>query len=121
MKDQRINLTYTPCGDYLIPKILFSVAATENIGKYGRMRKKYLQEHRPGLYNRLVLTEKLQAHLLEIDQTAHERLVQMMPALAKTAGATEELKSTDPLQWVGLMNACKAQAEEVIMNELIYN
>ena len=121
MKDQRTNLTYTTCGDYLIPKILFSVAATENIGKYGRMRKKYLQEHRTGLYNRLLLSENLQAHLLEIDQTAHQRLEQMMPALAKAAGATEELKSTDPLQWVGLMNTCKAQAEEIIINELIYN
>ena len=102
-------------------QILFSVAATENIGKYGRMRKKYLQEHKPGLYNRLVLTEKLQAHLLEIDQTAHERLEHMIPALAKAAGATEMLKANDPMKWVGLMNTCKAQAEEIIMDELIYN
>ena len=121
MKDKRTNLIYTPCGDYLIPNILFSVAATENIGKYGRMRKKYLQEHRTGLYNRLLLSEKLQAHLLEIDQTAHQRLEHMIPALAKAAGATEELKSTDSLKWVGLMNTCKAQAEEIIMDELIYN
>ena len=121
MRDQRINLTYTPCGDYQIPNILFSVAATENIGKYGRMRKKYLQEHRSDLYNRLVLTEKLQTHLLEIEQTAHQRLEQMIPALATAAGATEELKSTDSLKWVRLMNTCKAQAEEVVINELIYN
>ena len=56
MKKQSANLTYTPCGDYLIPNIAISVAATENIGKYGRMRKKYLQESRPGLYSRLVLS-----------------------------------------------------------------
>ena len=121
MKDKRTTLIYTPCGDYLIPKILFSVAATENIGKYGRMRKRYLREHRQGLYNRLALTEKLQAHLFEIEQTAHQRLEQIIPALAKAAGATEELKSTDPMKWVGLMNVCKTQAEEIIMDELIYN
>ena len=121
MKKQSANLTYTPRGDYLIPDIAISVAATENIGKYGRMRKKYLQEYRPGLYSWLVLSEKLQAHLLEIDRTAHRRLEQMLPELAKKAGATEALKASDPMKWAGLMNTCKAQAEEVIMNELIYN
>ena len=121
MKKQSANLTYTPCGDYLIPDIAISVAATENIGKYGRMRKKYLQEHRPGLYSRLVLSEKLQAHLLEIDQAAHRRLEQMLPALATEAGATENLKASDPMKWVGLMNTCKAQAEEIILDELVYD
>nr|WP_325300824.1 TnpV protein [uncultured Dysosmobacter sp.] len=121
MKNQSTGLTYTPCGDYLVPNIAISVAATENIGKYGRMRKKYLQEYRPGLYSRLVLSEKLQAHLLEIDRTAHRRLEQMLPALAKKAGATETLKASDPMKWAGMMNTCKAQAEEIVMDELVYN
>ena len=85
------------------------------------MREKYLQEHRPGLYNRLVLSEKLQAHLLEIEDAARNRLETLLPKLAEVAGATEELKAADPLRWVGLMNTCKAQAEEVIFNELIYS
>jgi hypothetical protein len=85
------------------------------------MRQKYLQENRPGLYNRLLLSEKLQAHLLEIDEAANRRLEQMMPELAKQAGATEQLKASDPLKWVGLMNNCKAQAEEIILNELVFN
>lgn len=121
MKKHCSSLTYTASGDYFIPNIRLSVAASKNIGKYGHMRKKYLQEHRPGLYNRLLLSEKLQAHLLEIDRTAHRRLEVMLPELAKRAGATEELKSSNPLRWVGLMSTCKAQAEEVILSELIWD
>ena len=83
------------------------------------MRKAYLKEHRPLIYNQLLLTEKLYPHLLEIDETANSRLEQMMPQLAEAAGATEELKARDPMRWVGLMNTCKAQAEEILMAELI--
>ena len=83
------------------------------------MRKTYLKEHRPILYNQMLLSEKLYPHLLEIDETAQNRLEQMMPQLAKEAGATEELKANDPMKWVGLMNTCKAQAEEILMAELI--
>ncbi|MEY8574732.1 TnpV protein [Oscillospiraceae bacterium 21-37] len=115
------NLTYTRSGDYLIPDLKLSEQQPESLGKYGRMRKKYLQENRPGLYSRLLLSTTLQAHLLEIDQTAHRRLEQMLPALAQEAGATESLKASDPMKWVGLMNTCKAQAEEAILTELIYN
>ena len=61
------------------------------------------------------------SHLLEVEDRANEMLEQMMPSLAQTAGATKELKSRDPMAWVGLMNACKAQAEEIIFSELIYS
>lgn len=107
--------------NYEIPAIGFSEAATENLGKYGRMRKQYLQAHRPGLYNSLLLSGTLYTHLLEIDQTARKRLELMMPELAKEAGATNELKAHDPLRWTGLMNTCKAQAEESILNELVWS
>ena len=107
--------------DYEIPAIELSVTATENLGKYGRMRKQYLQGHKPGLYNRLLLSGTLHTHLLEIDQTARKRLELMMPEMAKAAGATKELKVHAPLRWVGLMNACKAQMEEVILSELIWD
>jgi hypothetical protein len=115
------NLSYQQNGDYLIPNLVLSQQPTQSIGKYGRMRQKYLQENRPGLYNRLLLSEKLQAHLLEIDEAANRRLEQMMPELAKEAGATEKLKASNQLKWVGLMNNCKAQAEEIILNELVFN
>ena len=65
------------------------------------------------------MSEKLYPHLIEIDETAQTRLEQMMPQLTKEAGATEELKTTDPMKWVGLMNTCKAQAEEILLAELI--
>ena len=115
------NLTYIQSGDYLIPDLRLSEQPMKPLGKYGRMRKTYLKEHRPILYNQMLLSEKLYPHLLEIDETANRRLEQMMPQLAEAAGATEALKAADPMKWTGLMNSCKAQAEEVVLSELIYN
>lgn len=85
------------------------------------MRLCYLKEHRKGLYTSLLLTEKLYPHLLEIDKTANERMDILMQQLMKAAGVTEELKAADQMKWVGLVNNCKAQAEEIILHELIYN
>ena len=115
------ELTYRKNGDYLIPDLSLDGQSQKPLGKYGRMRKKYLQEHRPVLWNQMILSETLYPHLREIDETASRRLEQMLPALAKEAGATEQLKAGDPMAWVGLMNTCKAQAEEVILTELIYS
>ena len=114
------ELTYTRSGDYWIPDLSLSQQETQPLGKYGRMRKKYLQEHRPVLWNSLILSEKLYPHLREIDETANSRLEKMMPGLMQSAGVTEALKASDPMKWVGLMNSLKAQAEEVILTELIY-
>lgn len=113
------NLTYTRNGDYLIPDLSLSEQPEKPLGKYGRMRKTYLKEHRPVLYSQLLLSEKLYPHLLETDETANRRLDQLMQALTLEAGATESLKASDPMKWVGLMNSCKAQAEELILAELI--
>ena len=77
------------------------------------MRQRYLKEHRPGLYSSLILGEK-------IDRAARERMDAMLPRMMEAAGVTEELKARDPMRWVGLMNTLKAQAEEVIFQELIY-
>lgn len=115
------NLTYTQVGDFLIPNLALPEQPNRDLGKYGRMRRTYLKEHRPGLFNRLSLNGTLFSHLLEIEDTANSRLEQMLPQLAKTAGATEQLKASNPMRWVGLMNTCKAQAEEIILSELIYN
>ena len=115
------SLTYTMNGDYQIPDLKLTEQPEKPLGKYGRMRKAYLKEHRPILYNQLLMSEKLYLHLLEIDETANSRLEQMMPRLAEAAGATEQLKASDPMRWVGLMNTCKAQAEEILMAELIHS
>ena len=114
------ELTYTRCGDYYIPDLKLSEQPEASIGKYGRMRQHYLKEHRPGLYSSLILSEKLYPHLLEIDRSARKRMDTMLPRMMKAAGVTEELKARDPMRWVGLMNTLKAQEEEVVLTELIY-
>ena len=114
------NLTYSRNGDYLIPDLTLGEQPNRDLGKYGRMRKKYLEEHRPVLWGTMAVDGTLFRHLLEIEDAANARLEQMMLSLAKAAGATEELKNSDPLRWTGLMNTCKAQAEEVILAELVY-
>ncbi len=114
------GLTYIRVGDYYIPNLALDPEPEKparDIDKYGRMRLTYLKQHRRKLYRELVDTGKLQAHLLDINDTANEWLDRMM--LAKAAGVTEELKARDQMAWVGLMNCCKAQVEEVIFAELI--
>ena len=113
------SLSYQKNGDYLIPNLTLGEQPQKPLGKYGRMRKAYLKKHRPILYNQFLMTGKLHPHLIEIDETAQRRLEQILPQLAMEAGATEELKARDPMKWVGLMNSSKAQAEEILMEELI--
>ena len=115
------ELTYTRCGDYYIPDLELSEQPEAAIGKYGRMRQRYLKEHRPGLYSSLILNEKLYPHLLEIDRAARERIDAMLPRMMEAAGVTEELKARDPMAWVGLMNTLKAQIDELILCELVYS
>ena len=113
------EITYTTVNGVQLPSL--SLPETQALGKYGRMRQRYLKEHRPVLWNSLLLTGRLYEHLNEIEETAQSRIDLMLPKLAEAAGATEELKATDPMRWTGLMNVCKAQAEEAVLNELIYN
>ena len=115
------GLTYTKVGDYYLPNLVLKEQPDTPIGRYGRMRLRYLKEHRKGLYTSLLLTEKLYPHLLEIDEAANERMDILMPHIMPAAGVTEELKADDPMKWVGPANNCKAQAEEIICPELIYN
>ena len=112
------ELTYSRCGDYYIPNLKLSEQPTP-IGKYGRMRRRYLKEHRPCLYSSLILSEKLYPHLLEIGRAAQEQMDTMLPRMMEAAGVTEELKARDPMRWVGLMNTLTAQIEEILINELI--
>ena len=113
------EITYRTVNGVQIPNL--SLPETEPIGRYGRMRQRYLKEHRPVLWNHLVLNGTLYEHLHEIEQAAQNRIDLMLPKLAEATGATEALKAADPMKWTGLMNACKAQAEEVVLSELIYN
>ena len=113
------ELTYTRNGDYLIPNIELEETTNRPLGKYGRMRRAYLQENNTLLYNHLILTGKLFPHLLEIQDAAERRMEQMMEALLKANPAPD--KKTRQLDWVRHMNALRSQAEEVILTELINN
>lgn len=113
------ELTYTKRGDYLIPDLTLKETSREPLGKYGRMRRAFLREHRPILYSDLVLTEQLFSHLREIDETAHRRVEQLMAELLEQNPSPD--KKTDQMGWVRHMNALKAQAEEAVLEELISN
>lgn len=112
-----MELNYTKNGDYLIPDIQLSVQEQKPLGKYGRMRRAFLQENNTLLYNHLILTEKLYPHLWEIQETATARMEQMMAELLKANPAPD--KKSNQMAWVQHMNMLKAQAEEVILTELI--
>jgi hypothetical protein len=114
------TLTYSQAGDYLLPNLTLTDTPGEQapLGRYGLMRKAFLKEHRTISYNRLLLTEKLYPHLREVEQAATARLEQAMGELEKRAQLPD--KATDPMAWAAAMNALKAQAEEMVANELIY-
>lgn len=112
-----MELNYTKNGDYLIPDIQLSVQEQKPLGKYGRMRRAFLQENNTLLYNHLILTEKLYPHLWEIQETATARMEQMIAELLKANPAPD--KKSNQMAWVQHMNMLKAQAEEVILTELI--
>ena len=115
------KLRYVWCGDYLIPDLTLNTKIYPPLGKYGRMRERYLREHRSLLYSTMLLGDRLDDHLHEIDDAAQKRMDHLTRQMAKAAGITEELKARDPMRWVGEKNAIKAQAEEMIFEELIYS
>ena len=112
---------YIQCGDYLIPDLGLTEQEQKPLGKYGRMRREYLENNRSGLYTRMILDGTLMEHLHEIDETCQQRLDKMIPQMAKAEGITENLKATDPMAWVGRMNSIHASAEEAVLQELVYN
>ena len=114
-----VELTYKWAGDYLIPDLTIK-ANDKPIGKYGRMRLRYLQEQRKGLYSVMLLGGTLQDHLAEIDETAQVRMERMVRCCAEQEEINEELKARDPMEWVRRMNGIKAQAEEIVLSELVY-
>lgn len=112
--------TYTQVGDYLLPNLIIDEDEQQFIGKYGRMRKRYLKEHRPILFSNLILSGKLDQHLTEIDRACVERMELLTRQMAPQEGVTESLKATDQLEWLRRMNNIQNRAEEIVMNELVY-
>ena len=115
-----MELTYTKCGDYLIPDLVLSDTKEYHIGKYGRLRRAYLKEHRPILYTDLIVTEKLLPHLEEIDIACRERLEIIEKAMMQQEGVTEALKAADQMAWVRSMNSIHNRAEEIVLAGLVY-
>lgn len=116
--DYKNGLDYTLVGDYYLPDL--GIESSQPLGKFGRARMKYLKEHRPGLYSRLLLSGKLYDDLHEVDAEAQRLLDQMIPQMAAEAGVNEDLKAADPMRWVGMMNTIKAQVEEIICNNVVF-
>ena len=112
------NLTYTQCGDYYIPDTRLAHTETQPLGKYGRMRRAFLEQNNPMLFNDMVLTETLFPHLWEVQQTCDLRMELLMDELLARNPAPD--KATQQLAWVAHMNSLKAQAEEIILPELVY-
>ena len=106
---------------YYIPNITISEPDKRPIGMWGRKRLTYLKEHRPALYNRLVLRCKLHSHLADVNEQATERLDRLIEQMAKTEGVNERLKIKDQMLWVARMNNIRNRAEEIIHVELIYD
>ena len=115
-----MELRYSRNGDYLIPDLTLPRASTHPIGKYGRLRKRYLEEHRPALYAHMNLAGTLWQHLAETERTAQDRIALIVPAIAKREGVTEALKAENQLEWVRQMNSIQAMADKIILSELVY-
>ena len=112
------NLSYTQTGDYLLPNLTLHQPKNP-LGKYGRMRLNFLKQQHPVLYNTMLLNGSLYPHLMEVEQTAESRMQQTMAQLLKQTPAPN--KERHQMEWVQHMNSLKAQAEELVMNELIYS
>ena len=114
------GITYRTQDGYRLPNLLPPQEPEVTIGKYGLLRRRFLQEHRRVMFTNLLTSGKLTEHLQEIEQAARSRVEQITEQMAKAEGVTEQMKAADQMKWVGLMNSQKAQAEEVILTELIY-
>ncbi len=116
-----MELIYTEKDGLLFPNLELDEQPEGSIGKYGRMRKRYLEQKHDGTFTALVLSGTLTQHLLDIDQTAREQMATLTRQLAANQGVTEELKSRNQMEWVQRMNSIRNRAEEMVVNDLIYN
>ena len=113
--------TYRQVGDYFIPNLVLpNEGRSYQIGKFGRLRRRYLKEHRKPVYTEMVLSGKLNEHLAEVDQTCYERMDLLIKQMAEREGVAEALKASDQMAWVGHMNNIRSRAEEIVLSEVVY-
>ena len=115
------EITYTRQGDYNLPNLLPPQEEPVPHGKYALLRKKFLKEHRRVTYTNLLTSGKLNSHLAEVQQTAQRRMEENRSADGESPGVTEELKASDQMKWVQMMNNLQNAAEETVLAELIYS
>lgn len=117
------ELTYRKNGDYLIPDLIMDGEdETEEIllGKYGLLRQTFLKEHHRGTYTSMLLTGRLMPHLKQIDDQAQEQVDRMVAGMMEQNGVNEDMKERDQMAWVQAVNGYTAQAEEVVLEEIVY-
>ena len=115
------KLTYIKIGDYLVPDLAMDNEDETPLGKYGMLRETFLKEHHHGTYTSMLLTGRLEPHLREIDQQAQELVDRIVGNLKRLHGVDETLKGNDQMAWVQSMNRFIAQAEEMILPEIVYH
>lgn len=113
------TIPYVRNGDYYFPAIALPPDAGD-IGFWGRRRRDYLREHRPIIFNQMLLSGELYKHLAQMNQEATERLEVLIQTMKDAQGITEELKEHDQMAWTGAMNNIHACAEEVVYAELVF-
>lgn len=119
--DEKTEIEYVRNGDYYLPNLIDAASVKANeLGKYGKLRLKYLLEHKKAEYTCLWMENKLRSHLLEIDKIANKRFELLMKQFKEQENITEELKANNQLEWVKSMNSIKNRVEEIIFKELIY-
>ena len=114
-----MKLRYVKTGDYYIPDLSLP-EENYTIGKYGRLRRNYLKEHRPIIFSNLLLSERLYQHLAEIDRTCVDRIDLLSRQMADREGVTEALKAAHQFEWVRQMYSIQNRVEEIVLNELVY-
>lgn len=117
--DESNGLTYDLVGDYYYPRLAVPEEPEGDIGRFGRMRKRFLKEHRKGVFAELLLTGTLHYYLVEVNNDALTMIERVTDQLARAEGVTEDLKARDQLEWIRAMNSCRARAEEIAVRELI--
>ena len=115
-----MNISYTKKGDYLLPNLILKEKVQYNIGKYGLLRLNYIKKEKLGLYFDLLVNDKLNEYLHNIDTTVMEKVQKLIKELTEKENITEELKSSNQMLWIGKMNNIKDIAEEAILKEYIY-
>ena len=114
------GIKYELRGEQYYPMLEISEQTNYKIGKYGHLRLDFIKKHRRGTYTTLLTEERLNEHLHAIDEQAHEQIDLIIKQMAERMGVTEELKASDPMRWVQMMNNIKARAEEIVFKEVVY-